>query len=396
LSVLAAGIGGAGLVLATPGSALAATPATVKLTNSAASGSGTSYDGGTGNASNLRIVREGGKIAVTDVVPVTPAPAAYRSRRRGRCASRPSSAREVRQVSIRLGDLGDRVSVEGRFFGNVFGDAGNDFMYAGQKDCCGDSQLIYNGGPDFDTVSYERAVTAVSVTKDDINNDGLISSFGTTSGDNVRDDVEQVFGSAFADKLTGEIVQGLQHDRDGERPRRCEVGRVGALEPYAEIVLFRGRAGFDDRTGVAVETPDPGLRVRPRDSQGRPAVSAAEVGEPATFSQPLGGRAQCRQPRGRTAGRCRPPPRAGRASSRRGGGGSRRGPGGRPGRCRTVRVRRCRRPAPAAPASLWWIRWPWSWRLPPVVVGYGVHRLRRKVPPSDVRPDLPPSPPTAV
>jgi hypothetical protein len=204
LSVLAAGIGGAGLVLATPGSALAATPATVKLTNSAASGSGTSYDGGTGNASNLRIVREGGKIAVTDVVPVTPAPAAYRSRRRGRCASRPSSAREVRQVSIRLGDLGDRVSVEGRFFGNVFGDAGNDFMYAGQKDCCGDSQLIYNGGPDFDTVSYERAVTAVSVTKDDINNDGLISSFGTTSGDNVRDDVEQVFGSAFADKLTGD------------------------------------------------------------------------------------------------------------------------------------------------------------------------------------------------
>jgi hypothetical protein len=55
-----------------------------------------------------------------------------------------------------------------------------------------------------DTVSYERAVTAVTVTLDDVNNDGLIGSFGTTSQDNVRDDVEQVFGSAFADKLTGD------------------------------------------------------------------------------------------------------------------------------------------------------------------------------------------------
>jgi Ca2+-binding RTX toxin-like protein len=53
-------------------------------------------------------------------------------------------------------------------------------------------------------VSYERAVTAVTVTLDDVNNDGLIGSFGTTSQDNVRDDVEQVFGSAFADKLTGD------------------------------------------------------------------------------------------------------------------------------------------------------------------------------------------------
>src|SRR3712207_8722350 len=50
-------------------SALAATPATVKLTFSESFGSFISYDGGTGNASNLRIVREGSKIAVTDVVP---------------------------------------------------------------------------------------------------------------------------------------------------------------------------------------------------------------------------------------------------------------------------------------------------------------------------------------
>jgi len=204
LSVLAAGIGAAGLVLATPGNAFAATPATVKLTFSDTFGAGISYNGGTGNASNLRIVREGAKIAVTDVVPITASAGCVSVTPTKALCDQSVNARPTRGLSIRLGDLGDRVSVEGRFFGNVFGEAGNDFMLAGQKDCCGDSQIIYNGGPDFDTVSYERAVLPVAVTKDDLNNDGLINSFGTASGDNIRDDVEAVIGSEFADKLTGD------------------------------------------------------------------------------------------------------------------------------------------------------------------------------------------------
>lgn len=205
LSWLAActGVVAAGGMLAIVGSAQAATPATVKLTNNATFGSGIAYDGGVGNANNLRIVREGTKIAVTDVVAITAGEGCVSSTATKVLCEQQFLGREVRQVTVRLGDLADRVSVEGRFFGNVFGEAGNDLMLAGQKDCCGDSQITYNGGNDFDTVSYERAVTAVSVTMDDINNDGLISSFGT-SGDNVRDDVETVSGSAFADKLTGD------------------------------------------------------------------------------------------------------------------------------------------------------------------------------------------------
>jgi hypothetical protein len=205
LALLVAGLGAAsGVVLAAPGSALAATPATVKLTFSDSFGAGISYNGGTGNVNNLRIVREGSRIAVTDAVAITASGGCVSVTATKALCDESVNARPVRGVSIRLGDLGDRVSVEGRFFGNVFGEAGNDFMLAGQKDCCGDSQIIYNGGPDFDTVSYERAVRAVTVTKDDRNNDGLVNSFGTASGDNVRDDVEQVFGSEFADKLTGD------------------------------------------------------------------------------------------------------------------------------------------------------------------------------------------------
>jgi hypothetical protein len=234
LSLLAVGVGAAGLVLATPGGAQAATPATVKLTHSDTFGSGISYNGGTGNANQLRIVREGFKIAVTDVVPITASGGCVSVTSTKALCDQVFTGREVRRVSLSLGDLGDRVSVEGRFFGNVFGDAGNDFMFAGQKDCCGDSQLIYNGGPDFDTVSYERAVTAVSVTMDDVNNDGLIKQFGT-SGDNIRDDVEQVFGSAFADKLTGD-----------EKPNRFSgLGGNDTINPGANVDRVNGDAGTD-------------------------------------------------------------------------------------------------------------------------------------------------------
>jgi hypothetical protein len=200
---LVAGLGAAGLALVTPGSAQAATPATVKLGSSDAFGGQITYNGGTGNANNLRIVREGFKIAVTDVVRITASDGCVSVTSTKALCEQRFSGRDVRRVSIQLGDLNDRVSVEGRFVGQILAGAGDDFMLAGQKDCCGDSQIGYSGGQGFDTVSYERAVTAVSVTMDEVNNDGLIKEFGT-SGDDVRDDVEQVFGSAFADKLTGD------------------------------------------------------------------------------------------------------------------------------------------------------------------------------------------------
>jgi hypothetical protein len=201
---LAAGVGAAGLVLATPGSAVAATPASVRLGSSNGFGGELIYDGGTGNANSLRVAREGAKIAVTDAVPVTPGAGCVSVTSTKALSEQTFGGRQVMRVTAQLGDLNDRVSVEGRFVGQILAGAGNDFMLAGQKDCCGKSTFSYHGGPDFDTVSYERAVTAVTVTKDDVNNDGLIGEFGTTSQDNVRDDVEAVIGSGFADKLTGD------------------------------------------------------------------------------------------------------------------------------------------------------------------------------------------------
>jgi Ca2+-binding RTX toxin-like protein len=54
------------------------------------------------------------------------------------------------------------------------------------------------GGPEDDTVSYESRSTAVSVSLDDVANDG-----GFGEGDNVRSDVEVIRGTSAGDTLTG-------------------------------------------------------------------------------------------------------------------------------------------------------------------------------------------------
>jgi hypothetical protein len=189
-----------GLAVATMSPAAAATTATVKLSNPT-SGPSVVYDGGTGNRNNLRIVKEGAKIAVTDSVPIV-AGAGCTVVAVGKALCEPTfSGRSVRSVFVLLKDLSDTASVEGAFTGQVFGDAGDDFLRAGQGDAGGHSAIGYNGGPGFDTVSYSRSPIPVRVTMDDQNNDGG----GTFGGrDNVRDDVEQISGSEFGDSLTGD------------------------------------------------------------------------------------------------------------------------------------------------------------------------------------------------
>jgi len=223
----------AGLALATPGTAFAATSATVKLTNDSL-GSAVSYNGGTGNTNNLRIFREGAKIAVTDVVAITPS---------GGCVSvTPTKAhcnpvlagRDVRRVFVQLGDLADTASVEGAFFGQVSGGAGDDFLRAGQGDASGDSAITYSGGPGTDSVSYSRATSGVSVTLDDLGNDGRIGSFGT-GRDNVRDDVERVSGSEFGDRLTGD-----------EQPSQfLGLGGADTIDPGPNVDRVFGASGAD-------------------------------------------------------------------------------------------------------------------------------------------------------
>lgn len=198
-----AGVVVAGVALSAPGAAYAATNATVKL-GSDSFGAHIAFNGGTGNTNNLRVVREGFKWAVTDVVPITASAGCVSVSSTKALCDQTLAGRDVLRVSVRLGDLADKASVEGRFSGQVFGDAGDDSFIAGQGDVGGQSRITYNGGTGADTASYKRSLVGVRVTKDDLDNDGLLGASGTVSGDNIRDDVETVLGSEFADQLTGD------------------------------------------------------------------------------------------------------------------------------------------------------------------------------------------------
>lgn len=216
---------------ATGGVSAAATSATVKLTNPTA-GPTVVYDGGVGNVNNLRIFRENGRLAVTDNVAITPGQGCRAVTVRKVLCDPTFAGRSVRTVFVQLKDLSDLASVEGPFAGQVFGDAGDDFLRAGQDDATGPSAISYNGGTGFDNVSYSRSPVGVRVTLDGLANDGRASA---GARDNVRDDVERVNGSEFADILTG----------DERRNSLFGLGGADTINPGTNVDEVSGGGGAD-------------------------------------------------------------------------------------------------------------------------------------------------------
>jgi Ca2+-binding RTX toxin-like protein len=96
----------------------------------------------------------------------------------------------------------------------IFGLAGNDAIAgaAGDDDLDGGAGADdLRGGPGNDAVVYGDRTAAVAVTLDDVANDGEAGE-----GDNVHSDVEQIFGGAAGDRLTGNgqanIIDGAGGD----------------------------------------------------------------------------------------------------------------------------------------------------------------------------------------
>ncbi|HEX8628537.1 MAG TPA: hypothetical protein VF755_10250 [Catenuloplanes sp.] len=214
---------------ATGGVSAAATSATVKLTNPTA-GATVVYDGGLGNANNLRVFRENGQVAVTDNVVITPGQGCRAVSARKVLCDPTFAGRTVRTVFVQLKDLGDIASVEGAFAGQVFGDGGDDVLRAGHDDATGSSAIVYSGGVGFDNVSYSGSPVGVTVTLDGLAIDGRGSA---GARDNVGDDVERVSGSEFADTLTG----------DERRNSLLGLGGADTINPGADVdEVFGGGA----------------------------------------------------------------------------------------------------------------------------------------------------------
>lgn len=107
---------------------------------------------------------------------------------------------------IRLGDADDTFATSVAFKGQNLVDAGSgdDTLHGGP----GDDTLVegsdgfdrdsFSGGPGSDFLSYGNVQHAVSISLNDLADDGRAGE-----GDNVKSDIEQLLGTGAADTLTG-------------------------------------------------------------------------------------------------------------------------------------------------------------------------------------------------
>ncbi len=99
---------------------------------------------------------------------------------------------DVAEVEHAVGGAGDDVLTGDAGANRLIGGPGNDWL-SGDT---GADRL--SGGPGTDRATYAGAPAAVTVRLDDVANDGA-----SGEGDNVRSDVENITGTAFADTLYG-------------------------------------------------------------------------------------------------------------------------------------------------------------------------------------------------
>lgn len=213
----------AGAAAADP--AMAATNATVSVSTTSL-GRSLSYDGGTGNANDLRIFREAGEVTVTDTAAMTVGNGC-----RIVAAGKARCGASIATMLVQLRDGNDAADVAVDTAGQVFGGSGNDFLSAGRTGTAG---VTYRGDADFDTVSYSRAATGVTITLDETANDGRPIG-GAAGRDDVRDDVERVSGSEFADRLTG----------DERRNEFLGLGGIDTIDAGTNVDNVVGGSGDD-------------------------------------------------------------------------------------------------------------------------------------------------------
>jgi Ca2+-binding RTX toxin-like protein len=99
---------------------------------------------------------------------------------------------------VGTGISGSTVSSATNLILDIHGGAGNDTLTGGRK---GDT--LAGGDGDGDGVTYSDRTTAVSVSLDDVANDGTVTS--PAENDNVKSDIENITGTSAADTLTAQL-----------------------------------------------------------------------------------------------------------------------------------------------------------------------------------------------
>jgi hypothetical protein len=237
------------------------------------------YRAAPGEVNRPSITLFNGELAILDAVPLRP---------RGSCVSLTTT--EVRcpvtgpqQIRMQLGDRDDNVivAVPGATATSL-GEAGND-VYSGGF-VSGSSRVDFQGGPGgFDAAVYAAADAGVIVTKDGAASDGRAGQ----DADNVRADVEELFGSRFSDSLNGTNEPGVIEQFHGGAGKDVLSGNDGPDEFHmspaadgADRVLGgpgQDRAFYNQRTRRVVVNLTNGLADDGEIGEGDEVVSVERV-----------------------------------------------------------------------------------------------------------------------
>ena len=165
-------------------------------------------------------------------------------------------------IVLNGGDLADTLTKTVNARGELKGGSGNDTINAGPTPAAnvvdggagtdvlngGAGQEVFtggtgpdqfNGGPGNDIVSYNGSIAGVTVTIDGLANDGTPGE-----GDNVRTDVEWLYGSNFADTLTGSPGPNIFLGFNGDDHLNGGPGD-DTLVGGAGLDVLRGEGGND-------------------------------------------------------------------------------------------------------------------------------------------------------
>lgn len=145
---------------------------------------------------------------------------------------------KITRFKAALGDGADTFISKIPLTAHVAGQGGDDTFTAGASPVS--TGVAYSGGAGFDTVDYSPSTRGVTVTMDNVANDGRLGD-----ADNVGRDIERLFGSSHADTLIGNELNNKIAGRNGKDTLRGGAGTdtIDALDnigPEADAIIDCG------------------------------------------------------------------------------------------------------------------------------------------------------------
>lgn len=218
-------------------------------------------------AANRVRVSKPGELVVVDVVPLV-AGAGCRNVHDYKVACPAAGARAV---DIDLGNMADDLAISAPGLrGAVIGSTGDDFFsIEGEYYTGAPTGIVYLGGAGHDKISYTHSAVGVEVSKGAGRGDGRIVSDAThcsskvqtpVDADDVRDDIEEIRGSAHSDIIVGSNSAYYGDVLSGGAGRDCLWGK-GGNDRFIEESQSSGGDEFEG--GEGIDTVDYSRRTLP-------------------------------------------------------------------------------------------------------------------------------------